>query len=269
MSILRLVFYTKEPRLKVRAAFPGELLGECCSWKGQIEYKVGDNGDSTMLWTTLLPDLAPPDARALIDLIAARYPVSENYETLKAQCPEIVFAQPTDEWVFYGGTFDPWHLGHQACLDLLPPEKVCFILPDRNPLKDLRNLDPVAAIREICACARFHARQYLVPAFLLLAKKNPTVEWIERLQRSFPKQKLSLLLGFDSFAQLGNWQRHEDLLVALDRIYVVSRLEDKQAAQVALDEVRRYNPRLEVVFLGRHLHEGLSSTALRNEKRTP
>ncbi len=269
VSLFRLVFYTKETSLKVRTAFPGEEFKNSCLWKDKLEYTVSDDGDFTMLWTSLLPDLAPPDANALIELVAARYPVSLEYEKLRAQNPQIAYPVGADEWVFYGGTFAPWHPGHQACLELIPPDKVCFILPDRNPLKANRMLDPVATILQISNRARFHPQQFLVPTFLLMSERNPTVDWIERLHRSFPEQRLSLLLGFDSFENLPQWRRYEDLLRALYRIYVVSRLENDQKALAAKERALKVNPDLSIVFLGRHPHEELSSTMIRNKKGTP
>ncbi len=247
-------------------AFTNEVLRDCFIWKDKLEYAVSENGDFTMLWTSLLPDLAPPDAEALIELIAARYPVSLEYEKLRAHCPEIIFPADADEWVFYGGTFDPWHSGHQACLELLPSNKVCFILPDQNPLKASSIRNPVAKILEISNRAKFHPQQFLVPSFLLMSEKNPTVDWIERLHHSFPEKRLSLLLGFDSFQNLPQWRRHEDLLRVLDCIYVVSRLEDDRKALAALEQALKFNPGLKVVFLGRHHHEELSSTLLRKKK---
>jgi nicotinic acid mononucleotide adenylyltransferase len=269
MSFLRLVFYTKGPSLKVRTALPGEEIENCCQWKDKLEYTVSDDGNFTMLWTSLLPDLAPPYAHALIELVAARYPVSIEYEKLRSQCPQIAYPVDTEEWVFYGGTFTPWHPGHQACLELLPSDKVCFILPDRNPLKANHDIDPVSKILEISNRAKFHPKQFLVPTFLLLSEKNPTFDWIEQLHRSFPGQRLSLLLGFDSFENLPQWRRYEDLLRILYRIYVVSRLEDEHKAHAAKENALQANPQLSVVFLGRHPHEKHSSTLLNKKKGTP
>ncbi len=269
MNFLRLVFTTTGPSLMVREAFSGEKFEEDFHWKDKLEFTVSDSTDFTMLWTSLLPDLEPTYAEALVDLVAARYPVSLEFEKLRSYCPKLTYSLDADEWVFYGGTFDPWHPGHQACLDLLPPDKVCFVLPDRNPLKAITSLNPVATILELSTRGRFRPLQFLVPSFLLSAEKNPTVEWIERLRRIYPNRKLSLLLGFDSFEDLPLWRRHEDLLRALSCIYVVSRLEDGQRALGAQKRAHGINPKLSVVFLGRHPHEALSSSSLRKKEGTP
>ncbi len=218
-----------------------------------------------MVWTSLLPDLAPQHANALVDLVSARYPVTKKYSKLKELCPELCFKQTSDEWVFYGGTFNPWHLGHQACLDLLPEDKVCWVLPDRNPQKELRDLHTVFTILELSNKARFKKQQFLVPTFLLEHKKNPTVEWIEKLHQEFPHIKLSLLMGFDSFSKMKTWVRADDLLPKLHAIYVVSRLEQEVERRNALDDARALGSNLNIVFLGHHDYELVSSTDLRKK----
>lgn len=247
----------------MRQAFPNEDFSDSCVWKDKFQYKVSSDGNFMIVWSSFLPDLDPEYAHALVELIGARYPISPEFEDLKNHCSELTFKLDTDEWVFFGGSFNPWHQGHQACLNLLPKDKTCFIVPDRNPQKEFRVLSPVASVLEISACAKIKPYQYIVPTFLLSDKKNPTVEWVERLKDLYPTQKVSLLMGFDSFSQLKTWIRSEDLLPKLHTLYVVSRLEDDEDRRQALDEVHARGSNLNVVFLGKHEFENVSSTDLR------
>lgn len=264
--MLKLVFYIKDRILKVRQAFPEDSFTNSCQWQKKLEFIITDSGDFTMTWTSLLPDLEAEYARALVELVGARYPISKNYQSLKEKCPSIVFKNPSDEWVFYGGSFNPWHQGHQSCLALMPEDKCCLILPDRNPYKDLRELNPVSTILEISTKARFKKYQFLVPTFLLEDKKNPTVDWVEKLKEEFPTQKISLLMGFDSFSEIKTWTRSPDLLPLLHTVYVVSRLEEDSERHLALDEAHALAPDLNVIFLGKHDFENVSSTEIRNKK---
>ena len=266
VNLLKLVFYIKDHRLKVRPAFHDEPFTNGCKWKDKLEYIVSTNGDFTMMWTSLLPDLEKTYAEALVELIGARYPVSPHYDELLKSCPNLAFNNSCDEWVFYGGTFNPWHHGHQSCLDLLPDDKVCLVVPDRNPQKELSDIDPVANLLQVSTLAKFKKNQFLVPSFIMELRKNPTVEWIEKLSMRFPDQKLSLLMGFDSFSQIKTWIRAEDLLPKLHSIYVVSRLEDDEDRRLALVEVHARVSNLNVVFLGKNPYENLSSTELRKKK---
>lgn len=263
--MLKIVFYTQDVRLKVRLALPSDPFQNSCKWKDKLEFIVVPDGAFTMLWTSLLPDLAPEYAELLVDLVSARYPLSPEHKKLKDICPEMIFNNPTDEWVFYGGSFNPWHKGHQACLDLLPEDKVCLMLPDQNPQKELRDIHAVITVLELSNRAKFKKNQFLVPTFLLQQKKNPTVEWIEKMKEEFPEKKLSLLMGFDSFSTLNTWIRVEDLLKNLHTIYVVSRLEDEEDQIKAKKEALQMRTDLNVVFLGKHDYEHLSSTELRRK----
>ena len=266
--MLKLVIYTKDHRLKVRHANPEDDFQDSCKWKDKLEFIITDSGSFTIVWTSFIPDLAPEYAEALLDLVAARFPVSEEYAFLTEKCPELGFKNPSDEWVFFGGTFNPWHKGHQACLDLLPADKVCLIMPDRNPHKELREIHQVMTVLEISSKSQLSKNRFLVPTFLLKEEKNPTVNWVEKMKGLFPTDKISLLMGFDSFSQLKTWTRSSDLLPKLHAIYVVSRLEDEEDRAKALDEIHALGSNLNVVFLGNHAWEKISSTTLRNKKGT-
>lgn len=261
--MLKLVFYTNDRRLKVRLAFPEDDFTHAIKWKDLLTFIISPSGDFMMTWTSLLPDLDPEYAEALIDLVGARYPVSPDFEKLKSLSPEIVFQNGTQEWVFFGGSFNPWHKGHQACIALLPEDKVCFIVPDRNPHKETYTTSPVATVLEISTHSKLGKHQFIVPTFLLSRQKNPTVDWMEKLKDNFPTLKCSLLMGFDSFSNLKSWTRASDLVPLLDTIYVVSRLEEDKERLEALDHAHALGPDLNVVFLGKHEFEDISSTEIR------
>jgi nicotinate-nucleotide adenylyltransferase len=216
-------------------------------------------------WPIILPELSPETAQSLLDLVGARYPFSPYHEELKHICPELLFTQDSEEWVFFGGSFNPWHKGHQACLDLLPEDKLCFILPDRSPLKELKVIEPVATILELITKIKFRKHHYIAPTFLLDFQQNPTVTWVEKLQKDFPKKKISLLIGFDSFRGILKWVRSEELLNVLHGLYVVSRMEDKEERDDVANPVRALAKDLNITFLGGHKFEDISSTELRNK----
>lgn len=264
--MLKLVFYTQDRPLKVRPAFPEESFALSCQWENKLDFIVGESSDFMMSWTSLLPDLEAEYAEALVSLVAARYPISEHHQELKKKCPEIIFHNQSDEWVFFGGSFNPWHKGHQSCLNLMPEDKTCLIVPDRNPHKEIRPLNPVTTVLEISTKAKFGRCQFLVPTFLMENRPNPTADWVEKLKENFPAKKISLLIGFDSFSTIKSWTRSQDLLPMLHTLYVVSRLEDDKDRHLALDEVHALNAGINVIFLGKHQFESLSSTEIRKKR---
>lgn len=264
--MLRLIFHFNGEILKARLPQPGEELTNPIRWHDNVEFELTDKMIFMMAWTSLIPDLPAKDAKCLVEIASARYPVSPHYEELHRLAPDLVVGYDDPEWVFFGGTFHPWHAGHQACLKLLPDEKTCFVLPDRNPLKDFRELDPVTTVIELSSKIKFKNKHFLVPTFLLDSKKNPTVEWVERVKKEFPNKKLSLLIGFDSLLTIHTWNRPQDLLTKLEHLYVVSRMEEDSEREKAAEFSRNAAPGLEIVFLGHHEFEGLSSTEMRKKK---
>lgn len=260
--MLKLFFYFTNETLKVRRAQPDEVM-ESCVWEDTIEFAVAKNAMMMMTWTSLLPDLKPKYAQSLLRLVSARYPVSTRYEMLRELCPRLVFSNQDDEWVFFGGSFHPWHAGHQACLNLLDENKTCLVLPDRNPYKQLREVEPVVGILELSSQIRFKTKQFLVPTFLLQSEPNPTVDWIRLVKKHFPTKKLSLLIGHDNFVGIKSWTSSDELLPLLDTLYVVSRLEVEESRAAITAGLQEIAPDLKISFLGRHEFENLSSTALR------
>ena len=251
--------------LKARKVEAYESLSKPMVWK-DLEFEYTSNPLLMINWPIILPELKPTTARSLLDLVGARYPFSPYHNELKNICPELVFTKTTDEWVFFGGSFNPWHKGHQACLNLLPENKICFILPDRNPLKELKVIEPVSTVLELITKIKFGKNTFLAPTFLLDFQKNPTVAWMEKLHKDFPNKNLSLLMGFDSFKNLSKWERPEDLYKVLNGLYVVSRLEEDDEREEAAKPIRAINPSLEIHFLGGHEFEGVSSTQIRSQK---
>lgn len=260
----RLYIHLDHDVLKARKALNHEKPVNVFEWKG-VKFEYTHSKLMMVSWPSSLPELEFQQAEALLDLVGARYPFSPKRDELKSLCPELLFHDNSDEWVFFGGSFNPWHKGHQACLNMLPADKLCFILPDRNPLKEINADNPVPKIIELVKHIKFGKHHYLAPTFLLELQKNPTVTWIEKLRGNFPNQKLSLLMGFDSLNGIFNWTRYEDLLKGLNCIYVASRLEDEDEKQFLAKKINTIAPHLEIQFLGHHDFENLSSTNLRKK----
>lgn len=258
----RLYLYLDKEVLKARKVESYETLKNPLVWK-DLEFEYTSSPLLMINWPIILPELEPETARSLLDIVGARYPFSPNFTKLKELCPELLFTKTSDEWVFFGGSFNPWHKGHQACLDLLPEDKLCFILPDRNPHKELKVLEPVSTIIQLVSKIKFAKNTYIAPTFLLDFQANPTVTWIEKLHQDFPNKKHSLLMGFDSLRGVSKWVRAQELLPMISTIYVVSRLEEDDEREAVVEPLKKIAPNLHVEYLGRHIYENLSSTNLR------
>ncbi len=147
---------------------------------------------------------------------------------------------------FFGGTFDPPHLGHlgearaaltQGAADLVlfvpayaPPHK-----PGRRiaPFEDrVRMLEAALENESGMAISRIEAELRLVPSY--------TVKIMAELARRHPDWQLKLLIGGDSLAQLHDWYRAEELVRRWDVITFPRRGETPDLAELA----RQWPPEL-------------------------
>ena len=72
-------------------------------------------------------------------------------------------------------------------------------------------------------------------------------------------------MGFDSFRTLPSWIESQDLLNNLSSLYIASRLEESNEQELIGSEIYKLNKNINIVFLGRHQFEDLSSTKLREK----
>lgn len=115
----------------------------------------------------------------------------------------------------FGGSFDPPHTGHEKivheALEILDIDKLIVIPTYLSPFKE-----------SFCAPAimRFHWLKTMfariphveVSAFEINQKRQiPTIETVLHVKELYPKAKISLIIGSDSYATLPKWYRYEEL----------------------------------------------------------
>jgi nicotinate-nucleotide adenylyltransferase len=114
----------------------------------------------------------------------------------------------------FGGSFDPVHLGHlnlaKSAIDLIGLEQVRFIplnLPAHREASLTRLEDRLKMLQRA-----------LRPPFFLDETEisrggvSYTVETLQSFRDEYPTRSLCLLLGKDSFDQLGSWRSYDKLL---------------------------------------------------------
>lgn len=161
-----------------------------------------------------------------------------------------------NEVVFYPGTFNPWHLGHRACLDLCPSKSI-IVVPDFNPWKEGAERGRPWEQLKALLYSLSETNYSIYPGFLSKEEGNPTVSW-------FPKvnlKKKSLLMGDDSFLSLHKWKDIDELAMHITTLYIAPRGAEGSALE---EQVKRF-PQLKIVFLDHHDFEDVSSTNLRNK----
>ena len=167
----------------------------------------------------------------------------------------------SDTVTFFGGSFNPFHQGHRACLDLCP-EKNILVVPDRNPQKEYN--DSKILYEDFLALSESlkETRYSLYPGFLIKSEGNPTSSWLPNVKIA----EKNFLMGDDSYMNLLNWKNPEIILAALTKLYVVPRNFEKGDYLIQEIQILKYNPKLIIHYLDVHPYMNLSSTKIRTEK---
>jgi nicotinate-nucleotide adenylyltransferase len=119
---------------------------------------------------------------------------------------------------FFGGSFDPPHLGHigiaraaQAALQL---DTVLFAPVGSQPLKPLgstASFEDRVAMTELAIHGLPNFAISLADAPDPSGEPNYTIDTLHRLQAQFPSAQLFTLMGADSFLSLQRWYRGAEL----------------------------------------------------------
>ncbi len=118
---------------------------------------------------------------------------------------------------FYGGSFDPVHLGHlivaqdafeQAKLDRL------FLVPTaQSPLKDKAPRATDQQRLEMLRLALEDRKDFeLLPDEVERAGVSYTIDTVERLRERWPAAELFWIIGADQVEQLPDWHRIDELI---------------------------------------------------------
>ena len=117
---------------------------------------------------------------------------------------------------FFGGTFDPPHLGHLA-LAKLAIEKAeldkLFLCPAYSaPLRTepalFSAMDRLRMIEEIC---KLDQKMDVWDEEIKLERSQFTFDTIVEFKKHFPDHQTFLLLGADQFSRLDQWYKPQDL----------------------------------------------------------
>jgi nicotinate-nucleotide adenylyltransferase len=114
----------------------------------------------------------------------------------------------------FGGSFNPPHDGHRAAslqaLRRLHLDRVWWLVSPANPLKDARELAPLAERVEAARRVSQHPR-INITAFEVAIGFTHTFETISYLMRRCPGVHFVWLMGTDNFCHFDRWQRWRDI----------------------------------------------------------
>jgi nicotinate-nucleotide adenylyltransferase len=146
---------------------------------------------------------------------------------------------------FYGGSFDPVHLGHLAIADRLSSlfelDEFVFVPAFHAPHK--KRLAPTPALDRyaMLALATNNMPTVSVSKIEIEVPHRPyTVETLTRLNELLPDAKLFFVMGADSWRDIRTWREWENVLSLTDHI-IVSRpgydLDDDHLTQEVRDRI--------------------------------
>ena len=127
---------------------------------------------------------------------------------------------------FYGGSFDPVHIGHlqmaRAAADHLRLHRIYFVPAAQNPLKEE---GPLASPSDRLEMLRLAIRDE--PSFSIwegeLGREGPsyTLDTIEHLERVYPNSHLFWIIGSDQLPGLPYWRSIDKLVHKISFILVM------------------------------------------------
>lgn len=119
---------------------------------------------------------------------------------------------------FFGGSFDPIHLGHllhaQDALEAANLDRLALVPAAQAPLK--QNGEPGAGAEARCAMIQLAIKGR--EDFFLLRDEvdrggiSYTVDTVRRLRQRWPEDELFWIIGADQLAQLDQWREIDQLL---------------------------------------------------------
>jgi nicotinate-nucleotide adenylyltransferase len=183
----------------------------------------------------------------------------------------------------YGGSFDPFHLGHLVptvrAQETFHFEAVHFVPAGSPPHKDAAPLTAVTHRLAMVAMATLPYDNFFTSDDEVFAPQ-PTysVETVQRFQARFPDATLYFILGSDSYSQLATWELWEELvdsvhLVVLHRAHMWGEKLEERVPERLLPRTRIVEPFEKVpdpeeltVYLLNHEPFPISGTSIRDRQ---
>jgi len=177
----------------------------------------------------------------------------------------------------FGGTFDPIHQGHLASLDLLCEQidfaRVHWVLSARPPHKGQTSASIEHRFAMLQLALAKKTTYVADDTEIVRQAKSYTIDTIKTFERTYPNDKLCLIIGGDSLLKLHSWHRYEALLDRVSWVvmhrpgYPLEVPEELQSRIVATPQELAVTPGSMLLF--KQSDFNVSSTWLRAELAKP
>jgi len=156
----------------------------------------------------------------------------------------------------YGGSFDPFHIGHEKiinlCLKRLPIEKLFIIPTFLNPFKDSSHFSANKRLELIIDLYEDNKKIKIINYEVKQNKKITSYETVQFLQKQYNIEKIFLIIGADNLKDVHLWYNFKNLK-ELVQFVVISR-----------DNIKLKNNYIDPIYI--EFNEDISSTSLRETK---
>lgn len=117
----------------------------------------------------------------------------------------------------YFGSFNPIHIGHliiaNHVLQHSEIDKVWFVLSPHNPLKDSHSLlNEYDRLHLVELAIKDNPKFRASSVEFSLPKPSYTIDTLTYLREKFPLERFSVIMGGDSFQNIGRWKNAQQLL---------------------------------------------------------
>jgi nicotinate-nucleotide adenylyltransferase len=115
----------------------------------------------------------------------------------------------------FGGSFDPFHIGHEMIvsklLDSLLIDKLCIVPTYINPFKENYHLEPNVRYELLSFLYEKNEKIEIIDYEIKEKRKVPTIETIEYLASKYQLDTIYLVIGADNFNTISKWQNYTKL----------------------------------------------------------
>lgn len=149
----------------------------------------------------------------------------------------------TNSTLFFGGSFDPPHLGHMNLLAhaiaAVQPQRV-LVVPSGTAPHKAASATPAPLRMEMCRCFQpLHPALVVSDMEVCREGKSYTYDSLEALRAQHPETPLFLALGGDMLASFTQWYRWRDVLALATLVAAGRGTETEEALQTAAEGLRQ------------------------------
>ena len=114
----------------------------------------------------------------------------------------------------FGGSFDPFHQGHQTIIDealkTLDISALILVPTYLNPFKQSFSKSPSERLKALQQI-KFDTRVTITDFEIQQNQPTPTIKTIEHFMKMYQPTKIYLIIGADNLAKLSTWSEYEKL----------------------------------------------------------